>query len=208
MTTTPTYDPTSTGFLGADPQVERLYDNIQGTVPAVELAMVKMQIWNTIEDFYIRSTVRRETAYWQMPIGVSSVDFNPFDADWLVCWILGFTGLGRARIDPFSATLYDLHYPTATNRKGEALLVLKPTSFAAELSPMLWSQWFETLMSGVLYRLYGQPVKPYSSPQMAQFHGRRYMSGCASARAIADHGFTDGGGRWLYPYYARGRLKD
>lgn len=204
-TTTPTSDLSTS--LGLDPGVERLYDNVQAQVPAIGLAMVKMAAWNTIEEFYIRSTSRREHLFWQMAAGVQTIDFNPFDENWLVAWILSYTGLPKSKIEPPS-TLRDLTFPVSTqDRDGEAWVALKPVSFDAEFETLLWSQWFETILSGTLHRLYAQPAKPYSSPQLAQFHGAKYRSGLASARDIAQRQFTNGGGNWAFPYFARGRRR-
>lgn len=204
-TTIPVSDQTTS--LGPNPDIERLYDNVQAIVPGVQLPLLQIEAWNVIEDFYIRSTVRRREVFWEMASGVPEVGFNPYDAEWLVAWVLGVTGLIAFRIDP-PATLYDLR-PTASLRKGTALLALKPVAFT--VSPggsELWSTWFETVLNGVLYRLYRTPAKPYSSPQLAQFHGHSYRAGCAQARAAADMSFTDGGGRWRVPYFANGRRKN
>ena len=206
MTTTPTSDLGT--FLGSNPGLERLYDNVQATVPVVSLAMIKMASWNTIEDFYLRSTARREEVFWEMAIGVSQVDFNPFDATWLVAWILDVSGLHYPKI-VMPGLLLDTQQPSY-DRKGCALLALKPVSFTTNLPPELFDQWFETILDGTLFRLYGSPAKPYSSPQLATFHGGKYRGGVARARAIADKQFTNGGGRWNFPQqqgFARGRRK-
>ena len=206
MTTTPTAD-TST-FLGSNPGLDRLYDNVMAVVPAVGFTLVKMMAWNTIEEFYLRSTAKRETVYWEMAIGVSSVDFNPFDATWLVAWILEYTDLFRARI-VMPGLLIDTQQP-ATLRKGSALLALKPVSFSTNLPLELFEQWFETILDGTLFRLYATPAKPYSSPQLAAYHGGRYRGGVSRARAIAQGGYTDGG-RWSFPQaqgFALGKRKN
>lgn len=205
-TTTPTSDLSTA--LGANPGLERLYDNVQAVVPAVGLAAIKLAAWNTIEDFYLSSTVQRQEVYWQMPAESNVLDFNPFDSVWLVAWILSFNGLHNARIEPPS-TLRDLTYPIPdTVRTGKALLALRPIDFDVPFPPELWVQWFDTILSGTLFRLYSQPAKPYSSPQLADFHGKTYRVGIRRARSVADRGFTDGGGRWCFPYFARGRRRN
>jgi len=207
MTTTPTDDLSS--FLGSNPGLERLYDNVQTMVPVVGLSMVKQASWNTIEDFYLRSTARREEVFWEMAIGVSQVDFNPFDATWLVAWILDVSGLHYPKI-VMPGLLFDTQQPSY-DRKGRALLALKPVSFTTNLPPELFDQWFETILDGTLFRLYGSPAKPYSSPQLAAFHGGKYRGGVGRARAIADKQYTNGSGRWNFPRmqgFAMGRRKN
>jgi hypothetical protein len=155
-TSTPTSDLST--LLGSDPGIERLYDNVQAEVPAVGLSLIKLAAWNTIEDFYLRSTCRREHVFWQMPSGVYAVDFNPYDADWLVCWVLTYSGLTNAKIEA-PALLRDIAWPQSTSlRQGEALVALKPASFTSDFGPLIWQQWFEVILAGTLHRLYRQPA--------------------------------------------------
>lgn len=189
------------------PSVDRLYDNVQAEVPAVALAAVKLAAWNAIEDFYIQSTARREMIYWQMPVGVYAVNFDPFDANWNVCWVLGYTGLTKGKVEP-PGLLRDVQWPQSTLlRTGQALVALKPASFSVDCGPLLWVQWFEAILAGTLHRLYRQPAKPYSSPQLAQFYGVQYRAGVARARDIARRDYTNGPGLWQVPYFAMGRRK-
>jgi hypothetical protein len=203
---TPTPTSNLSTMLGPDPSVERLFDNVQAVVPAVGLAMVKLAAWNTIEEFYIQSTFCREHLFWKMAGGVQTIDFNPFSATELVAWVLSYKGLSRGKIEP-PGVLRDLTFPASTEeREGEAWLALKPVSFDAVncgCSQELWSSWFEPVLDGTLGRLYSQPAKPYSSPQLAQYHMRRYRAGIARARDVANRGFTNGVA-WRFPYFAGG----
>lgn len=211
MTATTTPTSASTSYLGSNPGLDRLLDNVQAEVPAVSLAIIQMCAWNTIEDFYMKSGWRRELVYWTMAPGVTEIDFNPFDENYLVSWVLDVSGLHRFHVTP-PGLLKDLQPATAL-RTGEALLSLKPVSYAAittaGVGPELWSTWLEVIKSGVLTRLYGMPAKPYSSPQLAMFHGKSYSVGVARARGIADNNFNGAqGGRWAFPSFANGRRKN
>ena len=203
VTPTPTDDLST--YLGSDPGVERLYDNVQSQVAGVTLAAVKMAAWNTIEDFFIRSTMRREIVFWEMAVGISMVDFNPFDENWLVSWVLEFSGLSRGKVVP-PGQLWDLSYPSGL-RQGKVLLALRPVSFDIDYPPELWANWFEVILSGTLARLYAQPAKPFSSPQLAGVHMNRFEAGVKRARDVAQRGNTNGPGRWCFPYFAGGRRK-
>lgn len=206
-TTTPSSDLSS--FLGEDPGVTRLYDNVQAQVAGVGISLVKMQAWNAIEQFYLRSTSRRESVAWTMGQGISQLDFNPFDETWLVAWILHVEGLVQPKVVP-PGTLYDMLPPTYV-RSGKVLLALKPNAFAAQMPAELWQQWFDTILSGVLGRLYAMPAKPWSSPPLAQEHLRIYKAGISQARDIAQRAWTDGAGRWSFPReqgFAMGRRKN
>jgi hypothetical protein len=193
-------------FLGANPDVERLYDNIQATLPSITLPLLKLAAWNAIEEFAIRSTYFRDEVSWQMGPGVNQVDFNPYSAEFTVCWVLAQSGLFQWRVAP-PAQLKDLVTPVSTlARQGKAILALKPLSFEVELPPEMWSNWFETILDGTLFRLYGQPGKPWSAPSLATYHGTRFRQGMMRARDISNRAFSNQQGPQVrFPYFARGR---
>lgn len=209
MTTTPTSP--STTYLGIDPGLNRLLDNIQVEVPAITQSVIQMMAWNAIEDFYMRSGWRRQMIYWTMATGVSQLDFNPFDENYLVSFILDVSGLHRYNVVPLGL-LVDLDPPGAT-RTGQVLASLKPNSFAAATTagvcPELWSMWFDTIKAGTLGRIYAMPSKPYSSPQLAVTYTKEFRAGVARARGMADANFNGAqGGRWSFPNFANGRRKN
>lgn len=206
--TSPTPTPTSNlaSFLGSDPGLNRLYDNVQAVVPSVILSLVKMAAWNTIEEFYIRSTSKRERVSFSLAVGVQSIDFDPYDETWLVSWVLGVDGIRDFKIDlPGKLIAWDL--PSQV-RTGVALLALKPVNFSVIFPPELWSQFFETILDGTLGRLYGMPAKPWSSPQLATYHMKRYWGGIGAAKAMAQNAFGGSAGRWNFPGFANGRRKN
>jgi hypothetical protein len=208
MTVTPSDDMAST--LGGNPDVERVYDNVLAILPAVTLPLVQLALWNAIEEFAIRSTYFRHKAYWQMAPGVYTVDFNPISATQIAVWVLSQEGLTQFEVRP-PATLVDLRAPLAA-RTGWAVLAWKPASFdsvnAQGSLPELWSTWFETVLDGTLFRVYGQPMKPWSSPQLAQYHGQRFRQGLNRARDIAERLHSDQQSpNRAFPYFARGRRK-
>jgi len=104
--------------------------------------------------------------------------------------------------------LVDRQEPNAA-RSGWALLALKPTSFDTDLPQEMWSNWFETLLDGTMFRLYGMPAKPWSSPQNAQYHGTRFRQGINRARDIAERQHSNQQSPFrAYPYFAHGRRKN
>jgi hypothetical protein len=208
-TVTPTDNMNS--MLGSNPGVTRVYDNVLATLPATTTPLIQLALWNAIEEFCIRSLYFREKIWWQMAPGVYQVDFNPFSASQLVTWVVNQNGLTNFRVVP-PAILEDLQVPPTGSRTGWAWVVLKPTSFDALSKsgafPELWTTWFETMLDGTMFRLTGQPAKPWSSAQMAQYHGTRFRMGLNRARDISERLHTDQqSSRRTYPYYAHGRRK-
>jgi hypothetical protein len=202
-TATPTDDLQTT--LGSQPTYERIFDNVQLVVPSVTLSLIKVALWNAIEEFALRSLYFRDLVGWTMPIGVTSVDFNPHSANFSVCWVLGQEGLIHWRVHP-PGTIKDLREPL-TLRSGIALLALKPLSFDVTLWPELMTNWFETILDGTLFRLYGMPNKPWMNTQLAQYHGTRFRQGVNRARDVAARAYSNQQPAWMYPYAAKGRRK-
>jgi hypothetical protein len=201
--------PLAPSALGAA-ALERLYDQVQTTLPSITLPIIDMMLWNAVEEFCIRGLYLRANVYWQMAQGVTSVDFNPFSATMVVVWVIDFSGLNQWEINP-PAQVVDLLQPN-TGRNGSAVLVLKPVSLEVVkegFTPELFTTWYETMVDGTLFRLYGIPARPWSSPQLAQYHGTRYRQGIMRARDIAERLHSQQQSpRRTYPYYARGRRKN
>jgi hypothetical protein len=182
----------------------RLFDRVQAAVPGLGAAALYLACWDTIEDFYHRSTYKREHVYWEMPPGVATVNFDPYDADWRVCLFLAMQGLSNWKIET-PGLLRDLTSPTPCNlRRGEVLLALKPRDIQVQLGYHVWTERFETLFHGVMYRLYQQPGKPWSDLKSMNFHGLEYRAGIASARAEAQAWRLRDAASWSFPYYATG----
>jgi len=148
------------GYLSSAPDIDRLFDNVGALIPGLLNDVLMMVTWNTIEDFYMRSTYRREHVYWRLDPGVVTISFDPYDQDWRVSRFLEFSGLGRVKFEP-PGRIRDLTSPPPdTTRNGEVLLALKPVSINTPLPYDVWTTYFQTLLDGVLYRLYMQPGKP------------------------------------------------
>jgi hypothetical protein len=195
------------GYLSAEPGPERLLDNLQAMVPGLTLDMANLVCWNAIEDFYMKSTYRREHIYWRMDPGVVVVNFDPYDQNWRVnrfLWLRGY----NLKIEP-PGRIRDLTSPPPdSTREGEVLLALKPRSINTPLPYDVWTTYWETLLNGALHRLYMQPGKPYSDLPAAGMHGKLYRSGIASARADAQAMHLRDAQPWSYPYFASGGHPD
>jgi len=203
-----TTDPCAPGGFQSTQDLNRLLDNVGGIIPGLTTDMLTMVCWNTIEDFYIKSTYRREHVYWHLHPGETVLRFDPYDQDWRVCRFMGFSGLSKAKFVP-PGQVIDLSYPAPdTLRKGEALLALRPKNLGVSLPVDVWTTYFQPLMDGALSRLYMQPGKPYSDLNAAQAHGRLYRSGIASARADAQAQHVREGAPWRFPYFASGGHAD
>lgn len=193
--------------------IDRFLDTVQSRLPGITVALIQLELQNVIEEFCYRSLYFREQVFWQLAMGVSQVTINPVDARLETIYIIAQQGLYNYRVDP-PATLVDLQTPTST-RTGWAMIVMKPRNWAAVQTsawpsalPMLFTNWFEVMLDGILFRLYGQPAKPWSSQGLATYHGTRWWQGVNRARAQAESSNTREQSPFRrFPYWSHGRRK-
>lgn len=188
-------------YLSASGGLDRIYDGIEAVLPGVQHAMVQLVVWDAIEEFCTRSTLWRLTVGWALAPGAVSLNLNPLDDVAQAVWVLELCGLRRHRLRP-PAIIVDLG-DTRQARSGTARVACKPRRLAEEVVPaFLVDEWSEVLRDGALYRLYCQPFKPYTSPQLAQMHGRKWRAGVALARVMAKE---QNNCPPHFPYFAWGR---
>ena len=182
--------------------LDRIYDGIEGVLPGVQHSMVQLVLWDAIEEFCTRSTIWRVHVGWSMEAGVASVNLNPIDEVAAAVWVLSVHAPGgRFRLKP-PAQLVDLG-PTTMARSGTAKVVAKPRRLAEEVVPsFLVDDWSEALRDGALYRLYTQPFKPYTSPQLAVLHGKKWRYALTLAQVTAKRANDCPP---YFPYFARGQ---
>jgi hypothetical protein len=189
--------------------LDRLYDTIQSRLPGMTQPLIDLELHNVIEEFCRRSTYFREQIFWQMQPGISRLELSPYSLQMVTILVIAQDGLLDYYIEP-PATMVDRQVPTAT-RSGKALIVIKPKTLEfvkKGAAPDLFTTWFEVMLDGVLFRLYGIPAKPWSSPQLASYHGTRWWQGVNRARDQAERLNSSQQSPFrMFPYWARGRRK-
>lgn len=187
----------------------RFFNTVQTRVPGITMGLIELELANVVEEFCYRSLYFRDRVFWQLAIGASQIALSPYDARMETIYVTAQTGLVDYYIDP-PATLVDTRPPLAL-RTGEALIILKPRNWEAVergAVPMLFKNWFETMVDGLLFRLYGMPSRPWSSNQLASYHGSRWWQGVNRARDQAERLNSSQQSPFrAFPYYARGRRK-
>lgn len=186
--------------------LDALYDEVQLQLPGVTTDVVQLEAWRTIHKFFVDSTYRREHVYWRMDPGVVTLSFDPWDAHWRVSRFLGFSGgLNKPKFEP-PGRLRDLTWPIPDNtRTGEVLLSLRPDCVDAPFDDDIWAMWYDAFVAGTLSRLFLQPGKPYTDPQMGRLKALEFRHGVIQARAHVQSQFITDGASWYYPYFALGR---
>lgn len=94
-------------------------------------------------------------------------------------------------------------YPKPSVGAEEALTVyaaLTPDLTNMVLPDIAYAQHYDALLDGLLGRLYSQPAKPYSNPQLAAYHLKRFRNAIAVFHAEANSGYA-GAASWAYPSF-------
>lgn len=99
-------------------------------------------------------------------------------------------------------------YPTP--QKDNTMIVtasLVPTAVDTVMPDYIQVQYFEVLLDGLLGRLMNYKNKPYSNPDGAEYHLRRFRSGMARVRNNTIHGLNESANTWGFPQgFANGRF--
>ena len=179
----------------------RIYDAIEVQAVGVSMPMMRMAVFDAMDEFCTRSCLWRMTIAWSMDVGQQTLDLNPLDDATLIAWVLRVDGIMRYRIAP-AAIIVDPGDALLV-RVGTALVVCKPAGLNDFALPsLLVDSWSEALRDGALYRLFRQPGKPYSDAKLAEHHGVRFRGQIRLARETArSHGDLPRPG---FPYFARG----
>jgi hypothetical protein len=62
---------------------------------------------------------------------------------------------------------------------------------------------YESILAGVLHRLYAEPGKVYTNVKQAEYWGSKYRSEMTRARSIAAQNYKEGPQPWAFPSWTR-----
>jgi hypothetical protein len=70
----------------------------------------------------------------------------------------------------------------------------------------LWLRYFPAFEDGLILKMASQPEKPYTSAQLANFHGARWRQALGNARADMAKANVADGQAWRFPQFAAQRV--
>lgn len=199
-----------------DPPFDRLFNDIKISIPGAIDAVIAQELWRCMEDFLIGTNIWIEEIpfdvspsdliYRVTPVGNGSVVrlmmvYDPANAAPDKRWVQG--GIAFEMPDR-------LHLVYAPSSAATWMAVvskkitdppLKATLPMPSMDDATWiiDHYRDAFVHGTLAKLFIQPAKPYSSPQLSQFHRQNYITQRGRARTDALHANVYGGQRWMYP---------
>lgn len=215
-------------FVSSSDLFETPFDEFLNTilarVPGVASDLIKMELRNTLRDFFYQSTCwRREIGPYHLRAGRGDVPMDPVDANTDVCFPHR-VWYDKRELRPSAPMAYseDLSddgpsfffatepgvlqvWPAPKQTKLNSIRVLAsllPERQAIQVPKMLISHFFDVIVDGTLARLFSMPSRPFSSPDLAVYHQKKYLAGVSRARQSADRGFTQAAPHWRFPRFA------
>jgi hypothetical protein len=197
----------------SSPDINRLMDNARVKLPGALDAALQMELFLVMKEFFDSTNIWEE----EIPFAVTTTDLsrvtNPeaftyeiVPTDGQIIRLISITDSGG----------FPQHGEMAV--PGTIVLTYSPNeagTYTATVSKSIsdpvtrqgypvfpaWvlDRYFDTILSGLLGQMMGQIAKPYSSPQMAQFHMRKFSVGVSRANNEHHHANVMGGQRWRFP---------
>jgi len=186
--------------------MDRLMNNLRIRLPGAIDDAIKLEVYNTLNDFFQGSNIWREDLDIAITSGETYYDLLPTGPCNLVR-LIGVVNSDNLKVD----ALIDLI-------TRQLVLALEPTSadtYTAQVvltvadpldrdSYPVFPEWvldlyMNDITDGVLGRMMSQPAKPYSNTQLAAFHTRSFQSAIATARVESNRRYAYGAQRWRFP---------
>jgi hypothetical protein len=186
---------------------DQIMDNLRVQLPGAVDGAIQLQLWNVIDEFC--RTTKAWTAVLEIPleIGVSSYNLTVDDGKILEVISMAHEQLGLtdaiydgagnidvAALPSAADTATELFVTVALTLNGDSTEAVEdwaPDDFLANH--------MHAFIDGTLGRMMSQIAKPYSSPQMALFHMRRFRNAMAGARTYVLHGGVSDAQAWRFP---------
>lgn len=193
----------------------RLMDNLRIKLPGALDGVIKLELYNVLDEFFRETLAWREDVQFTTVVGDQTYQLTttddvqiltlmwvgPADEDGRPTWGRSVAAEmqepGIIRLAEKPAAIDD--YVVVL-----ALTVADPT--LADGFPFIpeWTltRYHGAIIDGVLSRMMSQPAKPYSNSSMAVYHGRRFRNACAVARSEARKNNVFAGQAWRFPKFA------
>ncbi len=111
---------------------------------------------------------------------------------------------GYWMVRPDILAVYPIPNITSVPQNLTALLALRPKMTVTQVPQIAVTNFYEAIMYGALYRLLGQPAKPYSNPTLAAQFEVKFRREIGVYAGKAKKGFNNAAS-WRVPYFGNGR---
>jgi len=204
----------------ANADMLRLMDNAKVRLPGALEASIQNELFYCLNEFFQTSNIWYEDIDFTVTATTQTYIQNPDAFTYEIVPTSGvinrLAGILNSQGSVQSATMaipgfIVLNYSPNTDDTYTArvfLTVTDPTTRDGypEFPAWILNKYGNDILEGVLSRMMGQVAKPYSNPQMAQFHARNFKGAISQAKVEAQHKNVYRGQSWNFPQtFARRR---
>lgn len=197
----------------ANADINRLMDNARVKLPGALDSVLQMELFSVLNEFFQQTSIWTEDISFDVAATSLSRVTNPeaytytiVPTDGTIVRLMGVidsNGFGQAAEMDTPGEIVLQYSPNGadTYKASVAKTVTDPVT--REGYPV-FPQWVldkygSEILDGLLGRMMGQIAKPYTSPQMAQYHLRAFKAGISRAYTESLHGNVYRGQRWRFP---------
>lgn len=198
-------------------------------IPGAPDTLIGSILTRVLSDFYQRSTAWR-VYVTEYPVtgGQQIVQLNPVDQNMMVQWVLDafmypFNGANYPTplypvqrqaygATPAPPTQYYMQspdvmwlYPIPDKDYGKVLNIyasVTPTNLSAQLPDMSYTHHLDSLLYGVLSRLYLMSKRPWSDKDLGMMYEKKFRQDVMQFRDVANRGYGPADTRMIFPSFA------
>jgi hypothetical protein len=189
-------------------EIERLVKNVTIHVPGALEAVLKLELFNVLDEFFRDSLIWKEEVDFETEVDETfyyAVNSDPGT-------IISLVGVANENDAPVAATMQvpgEITLGTApsvveTLTATVVLTTVDPVDGDGwpQMPEWILSKYRQGIAAGLLGRLMSQPAKPYTNERLSIYHYRRFRGAVALARAEAEHKNLHDGQAWRFPAFA------
>jgi hypothetical protein len=197
----------------ANADMNRLMDHARIRLPGALDSAIQMELFSVMNEFFQTSNIWYEDI--QFPVAVTNDSYldNPDAYTYYVIpsqgTITRLAGVVNSQGFPQKAYMPIIGQVILGYSPNEAdtytarmmLTVSDPVTRDGypEFPEWIMQKYGNDILDGVLARMMSQIAKPYSSPQMAQYHGRMFKQAVSQSKVEASHQNVYRGQNWRFP---------
>lgn len=173
-------------------------------------AALRLELFNVLDEFCKETDVWREAIQVTTVAGDVEYTLTPTEGRCLRLLELyttnGQVGVGGSMPVPGELRLFREQEAGMLLDAIVSLIPVDPTDTDdfPIVADWLWERYTTEFIDGLLYKMMVQTGKPYSNPQLAMYHGRKWRNAISVARADTIKQNKADGQAWRFPRYAPG----
>lgn len=189
-------------------EINRLVKNIAVHVPGALDTVIKLELFNVLDEFCRDTLVWKEDIEFDTVVGETlcyAVNAEPATIVSLVELVNeADTPVAATMATPGEIVLKTEPSVVETLTATVVLTVVDPVDGDGwpQMPEWLLRQYFQGILDGLVGRIMAHPAKPYTNERLSIYHTRRFRGAVALARAEAQHKNLHDGQAWRFPPFA------